>query len=280
MHSLLFGTSGIPLSTPEPNTLNGIRHVKAIGLDAMELEFVRSVNIAEHKTELVRKAAKENDTTLTCHGQYFVNLNAQDPNTLKQSIQRILLASRTAFACGAWSICYHMAYYMKDSREAVYEKVKQHTQHIVKQLKEESNAIWLRPETGGKIAQFADIDDLIRLSQEVEQVLPCIDWAHQYARSLGKVNTYEKFAEILTKIERGLGKEALQNMHMHIEGIAFTERGEKNHLIVAESEFNWKAVLQALKDFNAKGVLISESPNVEADGLLFKRTFLEMQTRN
>ena len=42
---LLFGTAGIPLSTPDRNTLNGISHVKKLGLGCMELEFVRSINI-------------------------------------------------------------------------------------------------------------------------------------------------------------------------------------------------------------------------------------------
>jgi len=42
MDKLRFGTAGIPLSTEEPNTLNGVRRVRELGLDSMELEFVRS----------------------------------------------------------------------------------------------------------------------------------------------------------------------------------------------------------------------------------------------
>lgn len=271
--SLLFGSAGIPLSTPKPDTLTGIQHVRKLGLDAMELEFVRSVHVSEEKAPLVKEAAKRNNVTLTCHGQYFVNLNAQTEKTLQESVQRILEASRRAHQAGAWSICYHMAYYMKDDPEKVFQKVKVQAKKIVQQLKNEGNAIWLRPETGGKIAQFGDIDALVKLSQEVEQVLPCIDWAHHYARSLGKVNSYEQFAEILAKIEKGLGRQALDNMHMHLEGIAYTDKGERNHLTVAECDFKYKEVLRALKDFKCKGVLISESPNVEEDGLLFKKTF-------
>ncbi len=42
---LRFGTAGIPLSTKPYNTLNGIARVKELGLDSMELEFVRSINV-------------------------------------------------------------------------------------------------------------------------------------------------------------------------------------------------------------------------------------------
>jgi deoxyribonuclease-4 len=271
--SLLFGTAGIPLSTPQRDMLNGIKYVRTLGLEAMEIEFVRNIHISPEKAPLVKEEARKNNVTLTCHGQYWVNLNAQEPITLKQSMQRILEASKRAQQAGAWSICYHLAYYMKEDKDAVYWKVKSRVKELIQQLQDEGNKIWLRPETGGKIHQFGDIDELIKLSQDVEQVLPCLDWAHHYARSLGAVNTYEQFAEILQKIEKGLGREALNNMHMHLEGIEFSKVGEKNHVNVEESPFRYDEVLRALKDFKVKGVLISESPNIEGDALRFKKRY-------
>ena len=270
---LLFGTAGIPLSTPLKDTFNGIQHVKTLGLDAMEMEFVRSVNISDEKAPLIKEQAKKHDVILTCHGQYFVNLNSLQEKTVEESIQRILTASRRAHQAGVWSICYHVAYYSGADIEKSIQNVKFHLKNIVRQLQDEGNPILLRPETGGKINQMGDIDALIALSQDVEQVLPCIDWAHHYARTLGKTNSYEQFSEILGKIEKNLGKEALDKMHMHLEGIAYTEKGEKNHLNVAEGDFKYEEVLRALKVFNVKGVLTCESPNIEQDALLFKKVY-------
>ena len=76
---LHFGTAGIPLGTPDRSTLNGIPYVKQLGLSAMELEFVRSVNITEEKAKLVKDSAKEHGVVLSCHAQYIVNINAKDP---------------------------------------------------------------------------------------------------------------------------------------------------------------------------------------------------------
>jgi len=271
--SLLFGTAGIPLSTPQRNMLNGLRQVRALGLDALEIEFVRAIHISPEKAPLVKEEAKKQNVTLTCHGQYWVNLNARDQTTLQQSVQRILEASRRAAQAGAGSICYHLAYYLKEDKDKVYLKLKDRVKSIVKRLQDEGNRIWLRPETGGKIHQFGGIDELIRLSQDVEQVLPCIDWAHHYARSRGEVNTYSQFAEILQKMESSLGREALDNMHMHLEGIEFTQVGERNHVNVAECPFRYQEVLRALKEFKVKGVLICESPNIEEDALKFKEEY-------
>ena len=47
MSKLLFGTAGIPLSTPGSSTIDGIYHLKALGLDALEIEFVRQVYLTE-----------------------------------------------------------------------------------------------------------------------------------------------------------------------------------------------------------------------------------------
>ena len=274
MDKLRFGTAGIPLSTPKPHTtLDGIPHVRTLGLDSMELEFVRSVNITEQKAQIIKETAKKNDIMLTCHGQYFVNLNAKDPATIKASVQRILAASNMANKAGAWSICYHMAYYSGSTTQQAYERVKSEVAKIIKLLKDQGNPIWLRPETGGKINQFADIDDLIRLSKEVEQVLPCIDWAHHYARSQGKVNTENEFKNILQKIEKGLGRTALDNMHMHIEGIEFTDKGEKCHKNFAESKFNYSDLMKVWKEFKIKGIATCESPSIESDARLAQQTY-------
>ena len=103
--------------------------------------------------------------------------------------------------------------------------------------------------------------------------MPCIDFAHLHARSGGKYNTSLEFKEILEKVEKMLGKEGLQNMHIHMSGIAYSEKGEKNHLILKESDFNYKDLLKVWKEFKIKGVVINESPNIEVDALLMKKTF-------
>ena len=61
---LHFGTAGIPLSTEDRNTPNGIKRVNELGLSAFELEFVRSVNISREKAPVIKKVAEENALAL------------------------------------------------------------------------------------------------------------------------------------------------------------------------------------------------------------------------
>lgn len=269
MH-LLFGTAGIPISTENRNTINGIKRVRELDLDAMELEFVQSVNISKDKAPDVKKAAKENDVILTCHAPYYINLNSLDKVKLAASKQRLLNAARIAQLCGAWSVAFHPAFYHKMNPEQVYKKVKQEIADVLSVLANEGNKIWVRPEVMGRTFQFGTLEETIRLSQELEQVMPCVDFGHLHARE-GKYNTYEEFASALALIEKELGRHALDNMHIHIEGIEYNDKGERWHLELEDSDLNYHALLKAWKEFKIGGVAISESPNIEKDAMMLKK---------
>ena len=277
IRGLLFGTAGVPLSTPKPkNSINGILQVKALGLDAMELEFVRGVRMSDDLAAKVRQVSQEASILLTAHGPYYINLNSPDKAKVEASINRILDTARITHKVGGWSIVFHPAYYGKDDPETVYNRVKDALKHIINIIKDEGIEVWIRPETMGGLAEFGSLEEIIKLCEELEYVMPCIDFAHIHARSLGNYNTYEEFLSILDTIEARLGKDALKNMHMHFSGIEYGERGEIKHLNLEESDFNYIDLVKALKEYSVEGVIISESPNIEKDALLLKNTYLKM----
>jgi len=273
MKSLIFGTPGIPVSTVPRNTIEGIRQVKRLGLGAIEFEFVQSVNITEGMVSEVKQLQKESGLVFTCHGQYFVNLAALEKQKYHASVNRMVLAAKRLYECGGWSATWHMGYYLGRQKEKVHEFVVKGVKDVVKKLKDEGVNIWIRPETTGKETQWGDLQEAIRLSQDVEMVLPCVDFSHLHARYNGKNNTKDEFRKILSDVEAGLGREALDNMHIQVCGIVYGEKGEKHHLNLEESDFNWRDLLTVWKEFKLKGVVITESPNIEGDALLLKKTW-------
>jgi len=273
MDKLLFGTAGIPISAKGSSTEEGIEEVRNLGLGAMELEFVRSVNITKQRAPKVKKAAEKNNVALTCHAPYYINLNSLEKVKLKASIYRILKSARIANLCGAWSVCFHPGFYQKSIKEEAFERVRKSVKELSQILKKEKNDIWLRLENTSKIYQFGTFEEILKLSQEFDNVMPTIDFAHLHARSNGKYNTYREFSGVLEKIEKKLGKKGLENMHIHITGIDYGEKGEKKHLNLKESDLKYKELIKALKDFKVKGVAISESPNIEGDALLVKSIY-------
>lgn len=272
---LIFGTAGVPKSTKASNSIAGIERVRELELGCMELEFVQGVRMSEKGAANVFEAARKENIALSVHAPYYINLNSPEEEKLKASMERIYQSARIGSLCGAESIVLHAAFYQKSSKETVYENVSKALQELTEQLRNEDIHAVLRPETMGKTTQFGTLEEVLSLSGEIEGVMPCLDFSHMHARE-GKENSYPEFVAILSKVENSLGKEGLENMHMHISGIEYDRNGEKRHLTLKESDFNYPELLRALKEFDVKGLVICESPIMEEDALLLKKTYMEL----
>jgi deoxyribonuclease-4 len=244
----------------------------------MELAWVRRVSIGEKTAAKVRQQAEGSRVALSVHAPYYVNFNSAEADKVGASRRRILKAARAGWLCGARNIVFHAAFYHDDPPEMVYERVKRHLVELIQELRAEGNDTVLRPETTGKQSQFGTLEELLALSQEVEGVSPCVDFSHLHART-GKDNSYKEFAAILSKTEEALGQAGLEDMHIHLSGIEYSPKGERKHVMLAESDMRYMEVLQALKDFGVKGLLVCESPDQEFDALILQEAYHQLENR-
>ena len=269
MDELKFLTAGMPLRTDKKRGYeNALEILDEMNLDGIEVEFVQGVRMSDKSRQVVKDASKK--YTFTAHGPFFINLNAREQEKIDASITRIIDTATVANEFGGYSITYHAAFYLGNDKDVVFKRVADRTAQIIGILEKENNKIWIRPETTGKATQWGDIDEIIKLSKEFDQVLPCVDFSHIHARSGGAFNTYDEFCGILDNIASNLGEKAMNNFHAHLAGIAYTAKGEKNHLPLEESDMNYKDLLRAMKKFDLKGVVVCESPNIEDDCKLIK----------
>ena len=270
---LLFGTGGVPVSAKSRSTEAGIESIAELGLGCMEVEFVQGVKMSPNVAASVGELAARKKVVLTAHGPYFVNLNAVEPQKVHMSKERILQTARIAALFGARSITFHAAFYLKSTPAETYAVVKRHLEEVVNTLKREGNKVTISPEVTGKPSQFGTLEEILQLSSEIEGVAFCLDFSHWHART-GKANSYQEFFNILDQIERKLGRQALDNMHIHLSGIAYGKKGEIKHLMLPDSDFQYAELLKALKERKAKGVVICESvPYLEKDALLLQQTY-------
>ena len=265
---LNFITAGMPLRTGKGSYPQAFNVLKEMNLDGMELEFVHGVRMSDTNRDFVKNMSK--DFIITAHGPFYINLNSQEEEKIDASLQRIIDTASVASEAGAFSITYHAAFYMGKDKETVYNQVKTQTRRIIEILENENINVWIRPETTGKATQWGDIDEIINLSKEFEQVLPCVDFSHLHARTAGEYNTYDEFSKVLEKMGNAIGQYALENFHGHLAGIEYTAKGEKQHLNLENSDMNYKDLLKAMKEFGVKGALVCESPNIEDDCKLIK----------
>lgn len=269
---LSFLTAGIPLRTKPSDYEHAFKVLDEMKLDGIELEFVHGVRMSENSQKVVKEASKK--FLITAHGPYYINLNAKEQEKIDASITRIIDTAIMAQKAGAYSITYHAAFYMGNDKKTVFDRIKKQTERIIEIIEKEEINVWIRPETTGKSTQWGDLDEVIALSKEFKQILPCVDFSHLHARSGGKYNTYDDFCAILEKIGTELGQKAIDNFHGHLAGIAYSVKGEQSHLNFADADMNYKDLLKALKKFDVKGALICESPNIEEDCKLLKDYYL------
>ena len=272
---LNFITAGMPLRTGKGSYPEAFNILREMNLDGMELEFVHGVRMSPESQSIVKSNVDNHNMIITAHAPFYINLNSKEEEKIEASVQRIIETAATAFSAGGFSITFHAAFYMGKEKEAVYEQVKTQIEKINNTLKKGNIDIWVRPETTGKATQRGDIDEIVRLSKEFDNVLPCIDFSHIHARTAGKYNTYDEFCGILEKLG-SIGNYAIDNFHGHLAGIDYGAKGEKKHLDLEESDMNYKDLLKAMKSFGIKGALVCESPSIEDDALLLKQYYMSL----
>lgn len=268
----LVGTAGIPHSTfqgdGEDMTSAGIRTIKELKLDAMELEFVNGVYLTPEKAQKIKDVKERFGVVLTAHAPYFLNFG--NPEKIEMSKSVLIHTLKISELAGVKSIAFHPAYYFKKDVNETFGLVKQALAEIQHFVIFNKFGVEARPETAGKTFQFGSIDELISLCKELDGLKICIDFAHIYSRSRGQINGYDGFMRILETIWRELGDSALKDMHCHVEGIQFGKTGEVKHLNFSESGFDFKGLAKALVESKADGIIICESPSLESDALLLK----------
>ncbi len=305
-----FGTGGIPLTTKNRNTKEGILRLEELGLQHMELEFVYSVFLKEADAPEVKEFAQQHDVTMSVHGSYYTNFASGEAQKRAASMQRLEKAARVGSMAGAKSITFHAGFYTGQDKQVVFDNIVAELQKAGEQLT--GCEIVIAPELTGKGSQFGDLEELIALIKRLDDPKKqprfafCIDFAHNHARQNGAFAEEADFKQMFDTIGQKLGESYLQNLHMHMSAIEFSAKGERNHLTFLDSfaaykdhgidlpdmephyaelvtknrlgggKQDWRALLKVLKEYKVGGYMVCESPNLEHDSLLMQKFYREL----
>ena len=276
--SFRFGTVGSPESTPKKpgGSVGAVRRLRELGMEALELGWVQSVRVSEETCAAIHATASEQDIAISVHAPYFINLNAEAAEWPK-SRKRLMDAAHYGNLAGATDIIFHPGSYFGKTPAEVLPLAIERLQGCIDELRAAGNPVILRPETMGKTAMLGSLEDTLAMSAAIPAVLPCLDFAHLHARrGDGSLNSYPEWAMALEAYGKILGDEGLHNLHIHLSGIEYGAKGEKNHLPVAEADIDVAAIFKALKDFGCRGRILNESPLLEADARYYQELWLEI----
>ena len=266
------------MGTPKKpgGSVGGIGFSKSIGLTTLELGWVQSVRVSEETCELIRQTATEQGVSLSVHAPYFFNLNATDEEWPK-SRKRLMDAAHYGNLAGATDIIFHPGSYFERPPVEVLKVAIPRLKGCLDELRKKGNPVTIRPETMGKSAMLGSLEDTLEMSRAIQGVQPCLDFAHLHARpGDGTINSVKEWTKLLGEYQTALGKEALKNLHVHLSGIEYGPKGEKNHLTLKESDLKLNALFETLRDFGCAGRILCESPIMEEDALNMKKAWMKV----
>lgn len=276
--SFRFGTVGSPTSTPKKpgGSVGAVMRSAELGLFALELGWVRSVRVTEKTCAEIQKAGLENLVSLSVHAPYFINLNADDEEWPK-SRKRLMDAAHYGNLAGATDIVFHPGSYFQRPPAEVLPPAIERLQSCVDELRLAGNPVTLCPETMGKSAMLGSLEDVLAMSLAIPGVKPCLDFAHLHARpGDGSMNTYKEWVAVLEAYAKALGEQALHALHIHLSGIQYGPKGEREHLVLEEADLDLRAIFTALNEFGCGGRILCESPIMEDDALVMRRVWSEV----
>lgn len=271
---IYLGPAGIPTVAEDKTTEGGIRKVAELGLNAMEVEFVRNVYLNQKKAEEIGNIADKLKISLTVHAPYFINLLSDKKSTFEASKKRILESLDRAERMGAKAVVVHAAYYGSLSKESAFKKMVGITEEILEEAKKIGiNKTLLAYETMAKESQFGDLDELLNLVKQVKskQLTLNVDFAHLFVRNGGKI----EYGEILEKMKH------FDTIFSHFSNVKYNINTKKfvDVHVPLDSHPSFKPLAEEILERKLNITIISESPVLEQDSLKMLQIFKKLDPK-
>ncbi len=269
-NSLSWGKRKFPQDLPE--------YLSGMGLNGYEIECGRGVRLSANTVAMMKDLATENSINVTLHAPYFISLSSVEEETRLKSVDYILQSAHAAATVGARKIVVHSGSCSKMSREEATALAFDTLKRAQAALDEAGlSDIVICPETMGKINQLGTLEEVVELCGVDERFLPCVDFGHLNARTLGGIQNREDYARILDYIEHKLGHERLSSMHIHFSRIEFTTGGEKRHVTFADTTWgpDYRPLMEELYARKLAPSIICESDGTQAEDAAEMKRYYE-----
>lgn len=260
------------------SSLDVPRYLTEMGLNAFEYQCGRGVNIGEEKAIALGAAAKAADIALSLHAPYYISMSSVEEEKRLKSVNYILQSAAAVHAMGGNRIVVHTGSCGKITREQALELAKDTMQKAIACLDANGfSDVHICPETMGKLNQLGDLYEVVALCKLDERLIPCIDFGHLNARTMGGLKSTEDFKAVFDYIEQHLGSDRLRRYHAHFSKIEYTTGGEKRHLTFADTFFgpDFEPVIEWTVRKNCAPTIICESAGTQAEDAYTMKKYYE-----
>lgn len=254
-------------------------YVSRMGLDHYEYQCGRGIHVSQETAQMFAGAARKHGISVSLHSPYYISLSSAEEEKRDRSVEYILQSARTVLALGGSRIVVHSGSCATMSRPQALELAAGTIRQAISALKENGlyDMVHICPETMGKINQLGDLEEVISLCEIDEMLIPCIDFGHLNARTLGMLKNPEEYKKILDSLENRLGRDRASQFHAHFSKIAYTSGGEKKHLTFEDTDFgpDFEPLLDLIVQRNFSPIIVCESAGTQAEDAKMMKDYYE-----
>ena len=254
--------------------------VAAQGLNAFEYSAGHGLRVSEKLGRKVGEAGRAHGVAISIHAPYFINCCAGDLATDEKAANYLLESARAVELFGGKRVIFHVGAASSLSRAQARANAVNALANARERLDEAGLAhISLCPETMGRASSFGNLDEVLALCELDGRMIPTLDFGHLHAAGAGALRSTEDFDRILERAVAALGYERMREFHAHFSKIAYTAKGEKNHVAFADEGYgpNFAHLVPVLVERRLEPVLICESKGMQADDAMAMKGMYERE---
>jgi len=247
------------------------------GLNAYEYQCTRGVRITQAFAQALQVQAARFNIALSIHAPYYINLASTDPILQEKSKHHLTKSLTAAKWMGATRVVFHPGSASKLPRTDALHSALKLLDSFLKDLDPELlENCDLCPETMGKRNQLGNLEEVLELCKIHPRLKPAVDFGHLHALGAGCLNEEKDFEKVLEKIDRVLGAETVEKLHVHFSPVEYTGAGERKHCTLKEKEYgpDFYPLARVLKKNSLTPTIICESAGTQAeDAATFKSIY-------
>lgn len=250
------GPAGYPEGSRNP--LDALETVKAKGLNALEVQFVRQARMGEEKARGIGERARQLGVHLSAHAPYYINFNSISEETVEKSIQWVVRTVEIAQNMGARIVVLHAALYHGKEPMEVTKLVSASLEKCLAIMRENGlDGPLLGLETAGKKAAWGRISEIGEVVSSMDRIVPVLDFGHLHAIKGGALHSSSEIRECIEEVKSFHNG----NLHCHYSSVEFGDRGERKHLPLEKGEPPFEAIANVLREWSGDVTIISETPS-------------------
>lgn len=260
------GPAGIPLSSKGRTILDGIKYTQELGLNIMEVQFVRGITIDEEYAEECGEASKEREVPLAIHAPYYTNLATDSEKTLEATLDKIKQAGRMAELMHADMVIINPGFYTSHSKEETLEVVIENIRKARDWYTRHDIPAKLGLKTMGKQKTFGTLEELVQVHKRVKHTVPVLNFSNIHGRTNGSLNEQEDFQAVFDAVE----SLKVDHYHLQFSGVQYENGNVINTIPIKKSDLHFEPLVECILDNGYDVTIISDSPIVEHDAMYMK----------